>query len=220
MSGDETRAPDLMLFLHRLADSISGVGSVEMLFDKTFRELSTLVAFDLAVGVMLEQNLNLFLSRRPEARKLDERRLMDRIRSSLTEETMVNFESTEAMVVADADSLPSQVIAAGQLERSCSTVLRQENRVAGLVAVYRSGEPFTKQDEDLLHVVSSILSLVLSNIRAHQKIQQLADQDELTGMGNKRSMRKRLTAEVERSRIYKVPLSVLMFDVDDFKQHQ
>lgn len=206
-----------MQFLHRLADSISGVGSVAQLFDQTFRELSGLVQFDLAVGVMLEQNLNMFLSRRPEARRLDERRLMDRIRSSLTSETMVNFESTEAMVVSDADSLPSRSDAGNEIEHECATVLRQEGRVAGLVAIYRGDQPFSQEDEDLLHVVSSLLSLVLANIRAHHKIQQLADQDELTGMGNKRSMRKRLGAEVERSRIYKVPLSVLMFDVDDFK---
>lgn len=217
MSSEGSRAPDLMQFLHRLAESIAGVGSVAQLFDAAFQELSKLVPVDLAVGVMLEQNLNLFLSRRPEARKLDESRLMDRIRSSLTSETMVNFESTEAMVVSDHDSLPSKPIPAAQSQHECGTVLRQDNRVAGLIAVYRSEAPFSKQEQDVLHIVSSILSLVLSNIRAQQKIQQLADQDELTGMGNKRSMRKRLAAEVERSRIYKVPLSVLMFDVDDFK---
>ncbi|MDX1584303.1 MAG: GGDEF domain-containing protein, partial [Thermoanaerobaculia bacterium] len=90
--------------------------------------------------------------------------------------------------------------------------------IAGLVTAYRYGEPFTSEDENLLTVVSSLLSLVLSNIRAQQKIQKLADQDELTGVGNKRSMRKRLAAEVERSRVYKVPLSVLMYDLDDFKE--
>lgn len=218
MNEVEARGSDLMQFLHRLADSIAGVGTVSQLFDLAFRELSELVPIDLAVGVMLEQNLNLFLSRRPETRHLDEMELMSRIRASLTSATDVNFESTEAVVVADVDSLSRKHDTSGDLRRELATVLRQENRVAGLLAVYRADAPFTEEDRNLLTVVASLLSLVLSNIRAQQKIQQLADQDELTGMGNKRSMRKRLAAEVERSRVYKVPLSVLMFDVDDFKQ--
>lgn len=217
MSTEEARAQNLMRFLHRLADSIAGAATVSQLFDRAFQELAELVDFDLAVGVILEQNLNLFLSRRPEARKLDESDLMDKIRASLTNETMVNFESTEAVVVVDLDSLPSKGPST-DLDHELATVLRQDHRVAGLIAIYRSGSPYTPEDENLLTVVSTLLSLVLSNIRAQQKIQQLADQDELTGMGNKRSMRKRLAAEVERSRVYKVPLSVLMFDVDDFKR--
>src|SRR5207244_504443 len=45
----------------------------------------------------------------------------------------------------------------------------------------------------------------------------LADTDELTGIGNKRSLRRHLFQELERARVYNFPLSVLMFDVDDFK---
>lgn len=53
---------------------------------------------------------------------------------------------------------------------------------------------------------------------ANARLAQLAVTDGLTGLYNHRHLHERLTLEVERSQRSKLPLSLLMLDVDHFKQ--
>jgi diguanylate cyclase (GGDEF)-like protein len=69
-----------------------------------------------------------------------------------------------------------------------------------------------------MEIFSAQLSMLLDNLRARQKILSLAETDDLTGVPNRRFFRRQLTAEIERARVYNVPLSLLLLDVDDFKQ--
>lgn len=52
----------------------------------------------------------------------------------------------------------------------------------------------------------------------NQRLQQLAQTDDLTGLFNKRRLFEQLDAEIARSRRYRETLSCLMIDVDNFKQ--
>ncbi len=54
--------------------------------------------------------------------------------------------------------------------------------------------------------------------RLHAEVQRLAVTDELTGIYNRRGIFELGVREVERARRYSRPLSVIMFDVDHFKQ--
>ncbi|MBC7294126.1 MAG: diguanylate cyclase [Thermoleophilia bacterium] len=53
--------------------------------------------------------------------------------------------------------------------------------------------------------------------KAQKRIEELSRQDPLTGVANRRRLDEVLTAEVERSRRYGQPLSVIMVDLDHFK---
>lgn len=53
---------------------------------------------------------------------------------------------------------------------------------------------------------------------AHAKIQAMAETDELTGLPNRRSLIRRLDEEIKRAERYGLPLSVLMMDLDHFKE--
>jgi diguanylate cyclase (GGDEF)-like protein len=53
---------------------------------------------------------------------------------------------------------------------------------------------------------------------ANQRLQALAVTDPLTGVGNRRAFSERLDLEVERSRRSRHPLSLILFDLDHFKQ--
>ena len=53
---------------------------------------------------------------------------------------------------------------------------------------------------------------------ANQRLQALAVTDPLTGVGNRRAFAERLDLEVERSRRTLQPLSLVLFDLDHFKQ--
>ncbi len=54
--------------------------------------------------------------------------------------------------------------------------------------------------------------------RAEARLEELAIRDELTGMFNRRHFMAQLGLEFDRSRRYNHPLSLLLFDVDYFKQ--
>ena len=83
---------------------------------------------------------------------------------------------------------------------------------------------FTKErfqpgiDTSLLEQLAIKVSLCLSNVVAHEKLQFMAFYDPLTGLLNRRVMESILKREFVRVKRYKTPLSVAFIDVNDFKQ--
>ncbi len=53
---------------------------------------------------------------------------------------------------------------------------------------------------------------------ANEKLQNLVDIDDLTGLYNMRSVYERLNQEIDRARRYKHSIAVFMMDMDDFKR--
>jgi diguanylate cyclase (GGDEF)-like protein len=54
---------------------------------------------------------------------------------------------------------------------------------------------------------------------ANERLARLAETDGLTGLHNHRSLQEHLQREIERSRRNRLPVSLLMIDVDHFKQY-
>ena len=83
---------------------------------------------------------------------------------------------------------------------------------------------FTKErfkpgiNTSLLEQLAIKVSLCLSNVVAHEKLQFMAFYDPLTGLLNRRVMESILKREFVRVQRYKTPLSVAFIDVNDFKQ--
>lgn len=61
-------------------------------------------------------------------------------------------------------------------------------------------------------------AIALHNARLYALIEDQATTDSLTGLANRRTLHARLEGEIERARRYQLPLSLLMFDIDDFKK--
>lgn len=62
------------------------------------------------------------------------------------------------------------------------------------------------------------VSLCLSNVTAHEKLQKVAHYDPLTDLLNRRAMESILQREFDRARRYSRPLSLVFIDLDDFKR--
>jgi len=69
----------------------------------------------------------------------------------------------------------------------------------------------------LLAVLASFAAMSVANARLHREMSQLAHTDGLTGLYNFRHFQEKLRAEVARAGRYGKPLSLIMFDIDDFK---
>ncbi len=69
----------------------------------------------------------------------------------------------------------------------------------------------------LLQRLALKVSICMSNVTAHEKLQGLASIDPLTGLFNRRVMDHVLQREFNRAVRYAVPLSVVFIDLNDFK---
>ena len=72
-------------------------------------------------------------------------------------------------------------------------------------------------DTTLLKRLATIVSICLSNVMAHEKLNFLASRDSLTGLLNRRVLEHIVKREFDRAARYKTPLTVVFLDVDDFK---
>ena len=58
----------------------------------------------------------------------------------------------------------------------------------------------------------------LELVDANNRLERLATTDPLTGIGNRRRMTEQINSELERARRFRHPLTLLMVDIDHFKQ--
>ncbi len=72
-------------------------------------------------------------------------------------------------------------------------------------------------DATLLKRLATIVSICLSNVMAHEKLNFLASRDSLTGLLNRRVLEDIVKREFDRALRYRTPLTVVFLDVDDFK---
>jgi diguanylate cyclase (GGDEF)-like protein len=198
------------------------------IIETAFEVLYEQLRFDVAVAVMLEQNLDLYLSTHPAAEASVNDALIRRMRDTLESQIPVSFATTDVIVRGERHDLGQRDRSTAASEdvyhaplpdlRETHALLEVENRTAGLLLLYRSGEPFSDEQHQMVEIISTQLALLIANLNARAQILSLAETDDLTGIWNKRWFRRQLPQEVERARVYNVPLSLLMFDVDDFKQ--
>ena len=99
--------------------------------------------------------------------------------------------------------------------------LRSSLALEGLLVLMdrQDGAPFD-QGHDLAPVqqLAQLLGAALGNIRLYRQVVRQSRTDPLTGLLNRRAMTEFLDREILRCRRYKHPLSLLLVDLDHFKQ--
>src|SRR5207237_10016571 len=82
--------------------------------------------------------------------------------------------------------------------------------------------PAGADETALRHAISQIALLIGKTAGLqdrHNRLQKLAITDELTGLYNARYFRHFLSRIVERAREMRFPVTLLLFDIDDFKKY-
>lgn len=208
----------LLALIQELTSRLVRSESASDLFDAAFPTLFKCVPFDVATAVMLEQNLDLYVTTREGADSLVSDRLIARIRETLAKAIPVAFGTTEVVVKAETHTLPAGDIRDEGLTHDAHALLDQEKRTAGMVLLFRSDRDFDENERQIVVIFATQVAMLLSSIHAREEIVNLAETDDLTGIWNRRYFRRQLPQEFERARTFGVPLSLLLFDIDDFKQ--
>ena len=215
LRAEHRQLSDLLSLIQELTSTVVRSDSVGELFHRALGTLFRCVPFDAGAAVMLEQHLDLYVTTRAGAQNLVSDQFVTAIRSTLESLIPVSFATTELVVKAEQDGLPPRDNAG--LDEVAAALLEHERRTAGLLLLARS-DPFTPRERQVLTIFATQVSMLLDTIRTREKIVNLADTDDLTGIWNRRYFRRQLPQEIERARTFGVPLSLLLFDIDDFKQ--
>ncbi len=77
---------------------------------------------------------------------------------------------------------------------------------------------FGDDELELLQILASQAAAALANAALYRTLERQAITDGLTGLYNHRYFYERLNQEIARAQRYALPLSLLMIDIDDFKQ--
>ena len=98
--------------------------------------------------------------------------------------------------------------------------IQSQGRLLGVLAVYRnrSGRPFATGEADALSTLVRQAETAIDNAVLHEEASRLAITDGLTGVWNRRHLDIRAAEELQRARRFHEPFSLVLVDVDNFKQ--
>ena len=92
------------------------------------------------------------------------------------------------------------------------------DKVVGAMSIQNYKPNAYRQDQiHILERISLHAAIAIENARMYTEVQALALIDELTGIYNYRGLLELGVREVERARRFNHPLSILFFDIDDFR---
>ncbi|GEM_PF-1509667 len=94
-----------------------------------------------------------------------------------------------------------------------------DDKVVAVLNIWsKEGFKFNSEDMIFAYMLSDIVSSILVRIRYLEKLDEYSVTDSLTGIYNKREFYKRIFEEIKRSSMYNKKLSVVIFDLDGFKE--
>ena len=129
------------------------------------------------------------------------------------------------VVVAAGDGLEGEALATheprvSQVPRAVLAVpILREHHLLGLVTAIDPEEgAFSDEDVEALSALALQAGVAIENARLHRVVERQAVTDALTGLANRRQFYEVLGREYERSQRFGTPLSLILLDIDDFKQ--
>ncbi len=129
------------------------------------------------------------------------------------------------MVVTAGSGIEGQALATGlpqvaTVPRAILVVpIHREKALLGVITVVDPEEgSFGSDDIETLSGLAAQTGVAVENVRLHLVVKKQAVTDELTGLANRRQFYEVLGREFERSQRFDTPLSLIMFDIDDFKR--
>ncbi len=97
--------------------------------------------------------------------------------------------------------------------------LKAKDKINGIIVAdnFITREPVSKDDIRMLTMLANQAGLAIENSQLYEKTLMLANMDSLTELWNHGYFQHLLNSELEKSRAMKLPLSLVMVDIDYFK---
>ena len=123
-------------------------------------------------------------------------------------------------IAVPGEGKPSPAQAEPPFPVAMAIPLYSQNRMMGVVSAYRRriSEPFTGDDLDTVTFLVEQGGVAIENVRLHEEAQRLAITDGLTGVWNKRYFQMQFRQMIATAQRFRRPFSLLMMDLDHFKE--
>jgi diguanylate cyclase (GGDEF)-like protein len=125
---------------------------------------------------------------------------------------------TQFILHVDADS--DFLRASYQVKSEIAVPLLKEDNVLGVLNVEsdRDGQ-LGENDINLLNTLAGSVAIAIDNARLHAEVKRMALTDVVSGLANRRAFDDLLDAEITRAGRYHHPVSLIILDLDSFKEY-
>ncbi len=96
-------------------------------------------------------------------------------------------------------------------------LIRQGETFGVMIVGSKLIDAYSSEQINLVETIALQSSASIDNARLFEQVQEQAITDELTGLDNRRHFNLSMEKEINRARRYEHNLSLIMFDIDDFK---
>lgn len=101
---------------------------------------------------------------------------------------------------------------------ACPIAEKESLDAHGMIVLARRASAFAEEERSLLEHLCEQAGVAAGNSARHETLHRQALTDELTGLANHRRMQEVLALGAERHSVADVPLALILFDLDNFKQ--
>ncbi len=94
------------------------------------------------------------------------------------------------------------------------------NKIEGVLCLFT--QPDTEPDERVLTLLSTIgnqIGIAIENLKLYEEAKSFSFHDPLTGLANRRLLQIQFEKSFEGAKRYEKPLSIIMLDIDHFKEY-
>jgi diguanylate cyclase (GGDEF)-like protein len=126
----------------------------------------------------------------------------------------------ETLYVPDVTRDPRYIPVDPLIRSELAVPLRHNEEVIGILNLESDRlDGFTREDRRATEIVAAQIAQSLGKALLYEQMQTMAITDGLTGLYNHREFFTRLESEFKRSTRYTYPLSLIMVDIDFFKEY-
>jgi diguanylate cyclase (GGDEF)-like protein len=128
----------------------------------------------------------------------------------------------ELLIVTDSDKDDRHKLVYKELGSHGHVIipLKRGEEIKGVLFLYyNKKDPIQERQKNLFLNIGKQIGIAIDNAELYEKTKELSITDPLTGLANRRLMDNELKRCFHRARRYGRPFSLIMFDIDDFKQY-
>jgi len=211
-----------LYILYNVSKALSFTLQLTELFDVTMQLISTSLQVDsYAIMLLDETKTHLFIQASAGLNEKTVKELRFGVDEGFPGEVM---KSKKPVLIKDATGHDQNVFYKGYEtgigSYICVPLKTLENDIMGVLSVHKPDKNLMGEREiDLFSKVAEHIATAIENATIFQMVVEMSYKDSLTQLYNRRYFFERFDKEVHRASRYSRVLSILMVDVDDFKNY-
>jgi diguanylate cyclase (GGDEF)-like protein len=123
-------------------------------------------------------------------------------------------------LIREVNTDPDFLRASYEVKSEIAVPLLKDDNVLGVLNVEsKEHAALNENDLDFLNALAGSIAVAIDNARLHAEVKTMAMTDVVSGLANRRAFDELLQAEMSRAARYNQPISLIILDLDSFKEY-